>query len=134
MPANASAALDLFRKAAEAGHVPLMVPLAEAYMMQGTLVGGRRAIPWLEKATAAGDAEAWNDIGFLHAKGAYGPRSKIEYEMAMKAYRMAADGGSCVAYMNIGGLFFNGDGVPQDKHQAQNWFAKAESCGTLGIK
>ena len=30
--------------------------------------------------------------------------------------------------MNIGGLYFNGDGVSQDRQQAQAWFAKAEAC------
>jgi hypothetical protein len=28
-----------------------------------------------------------------------------------------------------GGLYFNGDGVPQDKHQAESWFEKAQTCG-----
>jgi hypothetical protein len=46
----------------------------------------------------------------------------------MKSYRIAADAGNCVASMNIGGLYFNGDGVPQDKRQAESWFAKAEAC------
>ena len=46
----------------------------------------------------------------------------------MKSYRIAADAGNCVASMNIGGLYFNGDGVPQNKRQAESWFAKAEAC------
>jgi hypothetical protein len=48
--------------------------------------------------------------------------------MAMDSYLKAARGGDCVAMMNIGGLYFNGNGVPQDKIRAQSWFAKAESC------
>lgn len=40
----------------------------------------------------------------------------------------AAAAGNCVAEMNIGGLYFNDDGVPQDRHQAESWFAKAQSC------
>jgi hypothetical protein len=46
----------------------------------------------------------------------------------MESFQKAAAGGDCVALMNIGGMYFNGDGVPQDKNQAQSWFAKAEAC------
>jgi hypothetical protein len=48
--------------------------------------------------------------------------------MAMDAYLKGAEGGDCVAIMNIGGLYFNGDGVPQDRAQAEKWFAKSEAC------
>jgi hypothetical protein len=48
--------------------------------------------------------------------------------MAMTSYLKGVEGGDCVAMMNIGGLYFNGDGVSQDRAQAQNWFTKAESC------
>jgi TPR repeat protein len=47
----------------------------------------------------------------------------------MEEFQLAAQGGDCVAMMNIGGLYFNGDGVPQDKNQAESWFARAKTCG-----
>jgi len=41
-------------------------------------------------------------------------------------WELAAVQGSQKAQLNIGGLFFNGDGVPQDYDLAAYWFAKAK--------
>jgi TPR repeat protein len=48
--------------------------------------------------------------------------------MAMDAYRKAADGGVCLAMVNIGELYRNGNGVPPSAALAREWSAKAESC------
>ena len=49
--------------------------------------------------------------------------------MAMDAYKKAADGGNCVAMLEIGELYSKGNGVPIDKASAQSWQARAQSCG-----
>jgi len=51
-----------------------------------------------------------------------------DFEDAMKEFRKAAAGGDCDALMNIGGMYFNGDGVAQDKTQARVWFSKEQGC------
>ena len=134
VPKDESISIELLTKAATSGDVPSMAELGAAYLRQGTFVGRTSAKPWLQKAVDAGDAGAAVDLGVLYY--ANGRDSGIgmavfqqrDYDSAMKSYRIAADAGNCVASMNIGGLYFNGDGVPQDKRQAESWFAKAEAC------
>jgi TPR repeat protein len=128
LPANPIAALEMFRKAALAGYVPAMVPLSFAYAAAKTDVSGQRATYWAQKAAESGDAAGWLIIGYGYNKGMLGGEPPYWYRQAMNAYTKAANGGNCVAMMNIGGLYFNGDGVPQDKNQAQSWFAKADAC------
>jgi TPR repeat protein len=134
VPKDEWISMELFKKAAALGDVPSMAELGAAYLRQGTLVGRTRAKPWLQKAVDAGHVSASVDLGvlyYLNARDA-GVGMNVfrqrDYDSAMRAYRTAANAGNCVAYMNIGGLYFNGDRVPQDKRQAESWFAKAESC------
>jgi TPR repeat protein len=128
VPANPSAALELFRKAADAGFVAAMAPLSYAYAAAATSVSPQRATYWATRAAEAGDPEGWLMLGYEYNKGMLGGERPYWYRMAMDAYTKAAEGGDCVAMMNIGGLYFNGNGVLQDKIRAQSWFAKAELC------
>ena len=155
MAENPGAALDLFRKAADAGYVPAMAPLSYAYAAAKTAVSPERATYWAMKAAEANDPEGWLILGFEYNKGWLGGERSVQYRLAMDAYKKAAGGGNCLAMMNIGGLYFNGDGVPQNKTLASpqrasghphcipvtgpgapfcglllrsDWFAKAESC------
>ena len=134
VPKDESISIELLKKAATSGDVQSMAELGAAYLRPGTFVGRTLAKPWLQKAVDAGDAGAAVDLGVLYygnaREGGIGMAGlqQRDYDSAMKSYRIAADAGNCVASMNIGGLYFNGDGVPQDKRQAESWFAKAEAC------
>jgi TPR repeat protein len=130
MNPNPAAALILFRKAAMAGFVPAMAPLTVAYMdTSSETTGGMRANRWAVESAKAGDPEGHLNLGYLWYKGRMGGGKPYTYQKAMEEFLKAAEGGDCVAMMNIGGLYFNGDGVPQDKQQAESWFAKAKTCG-----
>jgi hypothetical protein len=126
--ANPSAAFELLKKAALGGHVPAMVPLSHPYGSVRSPVSGQRATYWATRAAEEGDPAGWSILGYLYNKGYLGGERPYWYRMAMDAYTKAAAGGDCVAMMNIGVLYFNGNGVPQDGTRAQSWFAKAESC------
>jgi len=126
--ANQATALDLLRKAAVADYVPAMVPLAYMYFAAKTPVSPQRLNYWAERAAEKNDPAGWTLTGYLWNKGWLGGGPPYYYKMAMTAYLKGAEGGDCVAMMNIGGLYFNGDGVPQDRAQAQSWFQKAEAC------
>jgi TPR repeat protein len=128
VPENPSAALELFKRSALAGYVPAMVPLSYAYAATRSSLSLERATYWATKASEAGDPGGWLILGYEYNKGLLGGERPYWYRMAMDAYKKSAAGGDCVAMLNIGGLYFNGDGVPQDKTQAQNWFAKAQAC------
>lgn len=122
-------ARELLKKAGRSGYVPAIVLLSNAYLELKTDAAQKRASIWAHRAADTGDPEGWYIVGYINYK-ADRPRALNDfmYRLAMEAYRKAADGGHCIAMMNIGGLYFNGEGVPQDAKQAQSWFAKAESC------
>jgi hypothetical protein len=126
--ANPAAALNLFRKAAEAGYVPAMAPLSYVYAATKSPVSRERANYWATKSSQAGDPEGWLTMGYLYNKGILGGEQSTWYTQAMYAYRKSADGGNCIAMLNIGALYLNGNGVLQDRTQAQAWFAKSAAC------
>ncbi len=128
MNSNMPAAVIEFRKAATAGFVPAMAQLSNAYFAVQTGTSAQRAQTWARKAAEAGDPEGHLNLGYLWNRGWMGGGKPYFYQKAMEEFQLAAQGGDCVAMMNIGGLYFNGDGVPQDKNQAANWFAKAKTC------
>jgi TPR repeat protein len=48
-----------------------------------------------------------------------------DYASAARGYRKAASHGYAVAKLNLGTLYANGQGVPQDNVQAYRWFSSA---------
>ena len=128
VPADASQSFQLLQKAAEANYVPAMVLLSDAYAEQKTPVSGERATYWATKAAEAGDPAGWLILGFEYNAGNLGGDPPFWYTSAMEAFKKAADGGNCIAMMEIGDLYSNGNGVPADKTLAQSWQAKAASC------
>ena len=85
---------------------------------------------WLVK----GDPEGLLTMGYLYNKGVLGGEQPYWYHMAMDYYQKSAAAGNCIAMMDIGGLYYNGNGVAQDRMQSQNWFAKAEACSGPGLE
>lgn len=134
MPENQQAALELFKKAALAGYVPAMAPLAYLYEAANTPTSQHREIHWAIEAAQKGNPDGLLMRGYLYNKGRLGGEPPYTYQMAMADYRKAAAGGNCIAMMNIGGLYFNGNGVPQDRTQALDWFARAEACSGPGLE
>jgi TPR repeat protein len=132
---DASQSFQLLQKAAEANYVPAMSPLSDAYAGQKTPVSGQRATYWATKAAEAGDPQGWLVLGFEYGTGKLGGEPPYWYARAMEAYKKAADGGNCMAMMEIGELYSNGSGVPRNASQAQTWKGKAQSCigGSLAM-
>ncbi|MGA9854880.1 MAG: tetratricopeptide repeat protein [Gammaproteobacteria bacterium] len=69
-----------------------------------------------------GDAEAQSNLGVMYA-------SRGEYEKAAYWYKQAAIAGLDTAAYNLGTLYFNGQGFPQDYAKAHPWFEEAASRG-----
>lgn len=128
VPSSSSQAFELLRKAADANYAPAMSLLSDAYADQRTPVSGERATYWATKAANAGDPKGWLTLGFEYNEGMLGGERPYWYRMAMDAYKKAADGGNCVAMLEIGELYSKGNGVLQSNAQARSWNAKAESC------
>ena len=129
VPADAEAAIEYFTKAAEAGYVPAMRDLSSVYLKRDNWGGAMRALPWLEKAGAAGDSDSMLRLGYIESTGASGTmKNDIR---AMRHYEAAAALGNCVAMMDIGLMYFNGSqelNRRPDAAQSQRWLAKAEAC------
>jgi TPR repeat protein len=69
-----------------------------------------------------GDAEAQANLGIMLA-------SRGEYQEAAYWYKQASNAGIETAMYNMGTLYFNGQGVPQDYATAHQWFARAAKRG-----
>ena len=115
--------------------MPAMSLLSEAYAGQRNSVSAERATYWATQAAQSGNPNGWLMLGFEYNAGKLGGEPPFWYRSAMDAHKKAADGGNCIAMMEIGELYSKGNGVPQDKAQAQSWNAKAESCqgGNLNL-
>jgi TPR repeat protein len=128
VPADASRSFQLLQEAAEANYVPAMALVSNAYADQKTPTSFERATYWATKAAGAGDPRGWLILGFEYNSGLLGGNRPYWYTSAMEAFRKAAAGGNCLAMMEIGELYSNGNGVPADKTLAQSWQEKAQSC------
>ena len=80
------------------------------------------------KSADSGDSQGLLARGDLYKAGILGAERSVWPVEAMYEYKKSADKGNCVAMLNIGTLYLNGEGVIQDKSQAQTWFSKAEVC------
>lgn len=135
VPVNNAAAKELFTRAADAGYVPAMVPLAFMYASQSDFVSKRRAGEWAMKAAEADDPEGHLITGYLWDTGFFSFDDGESGRNALSEYRKASDKGNCLAMLNTGGLYFNGNhGLKQDAAQAQAWFDRAQSCFGKGFE
>ncbi len=85
-----------------------------------------QAMRWYQRAAAAGDLTATNNIGFLYFAGQGVERNIAE---ALKWFVRAAELGSSGAMENIGEMYARGIGVEQSDTEAFQWFRKAADRG-----
>jgi TPR repeat protein len=52
-----------------------------------------------------------------------------DYAIALRFWRLLGDQGNAAAQLNIGLMYYNGQGVPQDYAEAVKWFRKAADQG-----
>ena len=111
--------------AAESGDVEAQFQLGLLYYRGKSVKGdGDVALNWLEKAYAGGHIKAPFYIGRLNAAI---PSLKTAFE----CYEIGADLGdpSCVG--RIGLCYLRGEGVPQSKEKAFEYFKKAKDMGNI---
>jgi TPR repeat protein len=126
---NDEAAKELLTKAADAGFVPAMFPLALLYAEKRDAVGQRRAIGWATKAAQGNDPQGHLLMGVLWEQGQLSFDDRESGRNALAEYTKSAEQGNCFGMLNIGGLYFNGGhGLTQSASQAEAWFARAETC------
>lgn len=127
---SVQARVTALRRAAKQGNAGAQMFLGASYEQGWT---GRKnfkqALKWFRKAAAQGDADAENALGQMYENG---EGVKLNYELAARWYRKAAEhvpdfGGAGQGRNNLGLLYMQGLGVPQDAIQAYMWFALAHT-------
>jgi TPR repeat protein len=127
-PRNEARALDLFQKAAAAGHTRAQINLGILYMrglgVPRDLVNARA---WLEKAAASGDPQALYTLG--RAMDESSEQIAPDPVRAADLYRRAAEKGHVLAGLRYGLALSEGVGIKRDIPQAQKWLVQARDNG-----
>jgi TPR repeat protein len=127
-PRNEARALDLFQKAASAGHTRAQINLGILYMrglgVPRDLVNARA---WLEKAAASGDPQALYTLG--RAMDESSEQIAPDPVRAADLYRRAAEKGHVLAGLRYGLALSEGVGIKRDIPQAQKWLVQARDNG-----
>lgn len=128
VPRNDARALELFEKAAAAGHLKAQINAGTLYFRgQGTPRDLVRARAWLEKAAASEDPYALYALGRAMDES-YGP-APADFTRAADLYRRAAQAGHPLAALRYGLALADGTGVRKDPVSAHAWLVYAERSG-----
>jgi hypothetical protein len=106
---------------AAADHVPpgIQVIYVHPYLnvdkVPGAKVYSDQDIAQATELAKLGDAEAEANLGVMLS-------SRGKYPEAARWYKQAADAGIATAAYNLGTLYYNGQGFPQDYAKAREWF------------
>lgn len=120
-------AVDVLRRAAEAGHPMAQYTLAKLYERgDGVPANLRTARQWTERAAAAGNFRAMHDLGVYFATGEGAP---LDEAAAFRWFRQAAEFGVADSQYNLGILYEQGRGVTADAGEALFWFMVAARQG-----
>lgn len=87
-----------------------------------------------ERAAGAGFVTSMLVLGRLHEAGRLDPAGRPDLPLAMRWYRLAAEGGSVDAMVETGTAHYLGRGVPLDKAQAAHWYREAAKGGDVGAQ
>jgi len=127
-PRDEARALQLFEKAAAAGHTRAQINLGILYMrglgVPRDLVNARA---WLEKAAANGDPQALYTLG--RAMDESSEQVAPDPVRAADLYRRAAEKGHVLAGLRYGLALSEGIGIKRDVAGAQRWLVQARDNG-----
>ncbi|MGH9394723.1 MAG: tetratricopeptide repeat protein [Terriglobales bacterium] len=100
------------RAAAERGDPAAALAMAHAYLTgQGVARDVAQAVQWLDRAAAAGSADAMQDLGLLLSEGRGRP---ADLDAAFAWWQKSVAAGSTSAEAELGQAYLFGDGVEQD--------------------
>ncbi len=142
---NYTEAVKWYRKSAEQGDAYGQTSLGVMYQNgYGVLQDYLQALKWYHKAAEQGYANAQNNLGLMYFAGyedwvktgsgvrwcvsPFCPKRK-PVETAVRWYRRAAEQGHAGGQYNLGYMYQNGYGVPQDYAEAVKWYHKAAAQG-----
>lgn len=120
---NRAEALQLYQRAAEAGHAEAMSALGYYLLQDGR---NEEAAGWYRKASEAGNLGAMAVYGALLREGKGVGKNDVE---AARWWRKAAESGDSGAMLNLGWAYQNGVGVTRDASAALDWYRRAAAAG-----
>lgn len=125
---NAAVAVDYFKKADQAFYLPAATQLGKIYLY-GTddfSAQPKLAIPLLQKAALAGDAEAAFELGNAAMSGV---NDDINYNHAFGFYHLASLKGDMKAQFQLSRMYLQGRGIPQNHEKAMIWLSRSANQG-----
>ena len=124
---NYSEAFQLFKKAADNGHIPSQNHVGYCYKYGlGVTKDLSKAVNWYKIAAKQGDMHAQNNLGNCYYKGEGVAK---DFSNALKWYKKAAEQGHEDSQYMLGICYYNGEGVSKDLSEAVKWFKKSADQG-----
>lgn len=132
------------RRAAEAGFAAAQGNLGMIYAQgRGVPQDDEQAVKWMRRAAEAGIVSAQRNLGVMYADNEDAPQYNIDadlergmnaygtgdYATALAIFTPLAKAGLSIAQNNLGMMYLNGTGVPQDDEQAALWIRRASEAG-----
>jgi len=126
------AAVRLYRRAAEAGHLGAMQALGQMYEHgRGVPTNLTAAVVWYRRAAEAGHVGAMLDLGRMHESGRGVP---MNVEETLGRYRRAAEAGNSQAMVTLGEIYEAGRVVARSDEVASGWYLRALEAQRLSDK
>jgi hypothetical protein len=126
-----SEGIQLFKQAAEKGHVLAQLELGNMYKNGNSVAKDIvQAISWFEKAAEQGNAEAQCELGYCYKMDG----TKKDYAMAFNWLEKAAEQENAKAQYELGICYLIGEGVEENSEAANGWFEKAEKNGSVDAR
>ena len=123
VPKDAAMAVRWYRRAADLGYAEAASMLWRIYTNgEGVPQDDTAAWIWLWRAADLGESWAQNRRGEEYA-------ADKETAEAERWYRLAAEQGYAEAQFNLGAMYDDGEGVPQDYAEAERWYRLAATQG-----
>ena len=125
VPQDNTEAVRWYRLAADQGHARAQVYLGFMYATgEGVPQDNTEAIRWYRLAADQGHGFA------LYRLDVMGVPVVEDDTEAFRRYRVAANQGLAAAQFNLGLMYTNGEGVPQDNTEAVRWYLARGRPGT----
>lgn len=129
-PQDTERGLRLLEEAFEEGYTNAGNHLADAYFLgQHIPLDQSKGLEWLEKVVERGDERTMAILGHHLITGAYG---KTDVVKGVELLQQSIEKNYVPAYLWIGNLYRQGQGVQRDLDMARAWYEKGLSEGNTG--
>lgn len=127
VPMNKPRALELFKKAADAGYPEAMVSLGVCYSKgDGVAQDDYEAFRWFTLAAEKGEQFAQKNLGICYRSGLGTVENKA---LAVQWFEKAAEQGNIQAKICLADMYANGEGVPVNYNKAESYYRDVIGAG-----